>query len=143
VSSFTSELIVSPLADGRRWILLRQFSYHVGSEYSKDVISVPRGFATDFASVPRIFWPLICPYGKQGKAAVIHDYLYQSGERPRKEADDIFREAMGVLGVSSWKKFLMYWAVRIFGKFAYKKYIDDSDLPEYDRFSSWAERRKL
>ena len=31
-----------------------------------------------------------------------HDFLYWDQGRTRKESDDIFREAMGVLGVAGW-----------------------------------------
>jgi len=119
MSSFTSPLIVSPLPDGKRWKLVRPFIYHVGSEYSKDEIKVPTGFITDFASSPPHIWIVIPPWGKYGKAAVIHDYLYQTASRTRKEADDIFKEGMQVLGVDKVRVFLMYWAVRLFGMWAY------------------------
>jgi hypothetical protein len=118
MSSFTSPLVVSPI-NSRDWKLMRRFTYHVGSKYSRTYIRVPRGFVTDFASVPRIFWSLIPPWGRYGKAAVIHDYLYKENIGSRKSADDIFLEAMEVLKVSVLKRIIMYWAVRIFGYFAW------------------------
>ena len=129
MSTFTEPLIVSPLPGGRRWRLVGHFTYAVGSEHSGAYIVVPSGFETDFASVPRMFWSIIPPWGKYGKAAIVHDYLYQTlsatsiktGIRyTRKDADDIFLEAMGVLGVPTWKKYLMYWAVRLFGWAAFR-----------------------
>lgn len=119
MSSFTSPLVVTPLKDGRTWKLVRSFTYHVGNRYSRDVIRVPVGFTTDFASTPPCIWPLFPPWGKYGKAAVVHDYLYWVKLKTRKEADDIFREAMVILGVSRMKVFLMYWAVRLFGWIAW------------------------
>lgn len=120
MSSFTTPLIVEALEGGRRWKLIELFEYHVGEYPSENVIRVHAGFTTDFASVPRPFWPLISPYGKAGKAAVIHDYLYASfglGARlTRKQADGIFLQAMGVLGVASWRRYPMYLAVRLFGR---------------------------
>jgi len=155
VSSFTTPLIVTPLDDGRTWKLVEPFRYHIGDRNSEDIITIPTGFITDFASVPRIFWVLIPPYGKWGKATVVHDWLYQrrfenkvrcdicgkvfNGEesnkhrietghnswwlilaKTRKEADDVFLEAMGVLGVKNWRKYPMYLAVRAFGFLAWK-----------------------
>jgi len=93
----------------------------VGYEGSRDRVTVPAGFVTDFASSPPAVWSLIPPWGKYGKAAVVHDYLYQTKARSRKEADDIFREAMVVLQVDSVRVFLMYWAVRLFGWLAWPK----------------------
>ena len=121
MSSFTSSLIVSPLPDGRRWVLRRAFSYHVGSEASTTVITPPAGFVMDFASVPRPVWWLLPPWGKYGNAAVIHDWLYASHLFARAQADAIFLEAMGVLGVSKWKRWTMYAAVRLGGGWAYRK----------------------
>jgi hypothetical protein len=63
---------------------------------------------------------LIPRWGKYGKAAIVHDFLYWDQGRTRKESDDIFREAMGVLGVAGWRKYLMYWTVRLFGGLAWR-----------------------
>jgi hypothetical protein len=120
MSKFTSILVVSPLADGKTWILHDSFSYDVGKEGSGDTIIVPDGFKTDFASVPRPLWWWLSPWGKHGNAAVIHDFLYWMQTRPRRAADDIFLEAMTVLEVHSFDKRLMYWAVRIFGGLAWR-----------------------
>ena len=120
MSSFTSLLVATPMPDGRKWQLTRGFTYHVGSKHSRNKIIVPAGFITDYASVPRFLWSLIPPWGKYGKAAIIHDFLYQQRLCSRKFADTTFREAMQVLGVKSWRVFSMYWAVRMFGWMAWK-----------------------
>lgn len=104
------------LLDHEKWEVLTQFEYHVGSYPSNDVIRVPAGFVTDLASVPRMFWsvlPLHCEYAK---AAIIHDYLYSIGLCGKRYADDVFLEAMTVLGVGMWRRKLMYFAVRLFGR---------------------------
>lgn len=120
MSSFTSELIVSPCHDGRKWKLARPFGYHVGSRNSRNVIHVPKGFLTDFASVPQFLWSWLPYWGKYGKAAIIHDYLYQTKPTTRKEADRIFLEAMIIAGTSPKRAYLMYLGVRLFGWLAWK-----------------------
>lgn len=115
MSSFTTELKVRPLPDGRHWELLEEFDYYLGSLDSGMYIRVPKGFVTDFASVPRIFWWLFPPWGKYGKAAVVHDYLYHTRMFSRVVSDAIFLEAMVVLKVPLWKRLIIYWAVRIGG----------------------------
>lgn len=120
-SSFTTPLVVSPLPDGRKWRLVYSFIYITNVLPLKVEIRIGAGFITDFASVPFFAWWLIPKWGKYGKAAVVHDYLYQYGALGRKRADDVFREAMGILGVVPWRRFLMYWAVRLFGWMAWKK----------------------
>ena len=120
MSSFTNPLIVKKV--GRReWELHTPFEFRVGSKYSSDVIQVPKGFRTDFASVPRIFWTIVPPDGRWTGAAVVHDWLYTVKTRSRKACDDVFLEAMTVLGVTWWKRHAMYRAVRIFGGLSWQK----------------------
>jgi len=115
MSSFTSPLIVTPTPDGRKWKLWKEFTYHIGSKYSSDFIRVPKGFVTDFASVPWVLWTFLPSWGRYGKAAVIHDYIYQKHCKIRKEADYIFYEAMLVGGTQHWKARIMWAGVRLFG----------------------------
>ena len=116
MSKFTTPLIVEQI-DGNNWRIVEEFEYCIGSKDSGDVITVPKGFITDFASIPRPFWSIIGhPAGKYGKAAVIHDYLYRNGIGTRKKADQIFLEGMKVLKVNVIKRNIMYYAVRIFGR---------------------------
>ena len=119
MSRFTSILLVSPLADGQTWVLMREFGYGVGAEDSQDQITVPVGFETDFASVPRPFWAILPKWGKYGNAAVIHDWLYWEQGRPRPAADAVLLEGMVVLGVSAVVRQTIYTAVRLFGWLAW------------------------
>ena len=142
MSSFTTPLVVSPLPDGRLWLLWEPFEYRVGSEDSEEAIQVPEGFVTDFASVPRAFWVVVPPYGKYGKAAVIHDFLYCVQTYTRKRSDEIFLEAMGVLNVPGWKRQAMYRAVRWFGESAWRKQTPQDVENSRDFFNRLAAPRK-
>ena len=120
MSSFTDILIVSPLSDGERWVVRKEFSYYLDDDNEdSEKIVVPTGYVTDFASVPRAFWKIVPKWGKYGSAAVIHDYLYDTQKKSRKESDKIFLNGMRILGVPKWKRYGMYWSVRIFGFFSY------------------------
>lgn len=119
MSRFTDALVVTPLADGATWVILSDFGYDVGTEGSGDRITVRVGFQTDFASIPRIFWVVLPRWGRYGNAAVVHDWLYWTQERPRAAADAIFHEGMGVLGVRRVTRWVIYTAVRVFGRFAW------------------------
>jgi hypothetical protein len=121
MSRFTDALVVSPLADGKTWVLVRSFGYEVGALGSGDVVECRIGFMTDFASIPRPFWTILPKWGKYGNAAVIHDWLYWSQDRSRHEADRIIFEAMGVLNVSDWQRYAIYWAVWLFGGMAWAR----------------------
>lgn len=117
--------------DGRSlWAVQTPLTYEVGAEGSGEAMTVPAGFVTDLASIPRPVWNLFPPDGPWAKAAVIHDFLYFThgtglwhGRRgitrkapySRAEADGILREAMAVLGVPAWQRFVIWSAVRIGG----------------------------
>ena len=128
MSAFTSKLNVQ-YVDGEYWILLSPFSYDVGKVSSGETVFVHAGFKTDFASIPRWAWPVMGhPAGDHGKAAVIHDYLYRypvagvDKPRSRRRCDQIFLEGLVVLGVGWWKRSAMYFAVRVGGSGAWKKW---------------------
>jgi hypothetical protein len=78
---------------------------------------VPRGYATDLASVPRvpgIYWR----YGNTAVLpAIVHDYLYEHNPYgcTRKEADQVFLEAMHEEEDPSaiTARWVMYQAVRV------------------------------
>lgn len=119
MSSFTSPLRVSPNADGRTWTLTRKLEYRVGD--STELITVPKGYKTDLASIPRIFWSILPPFGKYTAASVLHDFSYFKQAYTRRRCDEIFLEAMKVLNVAWWKRRLLFRSVRIFGGFCWRK----------------------
>tara|TARA_B100000424_G_scaffold57337_1_gene41354 strand:- start:9350 stop:9832 length:483 start_codon:yes stop_codon:yes gene_type:complete len=99
----------------------------------KDKLTVPKGYITDMASVPRAAWAFIAPFDV-ARAAVCHDIMYEKLNARRKHintkefklmrsiADTVFMNGMNASEppVRSWKKFAAYWAVRMFGWSAIK-----------------------
>ena len=97
--------------DGQRWV-------------------IPAGFVTDFASVPRLLWPLIPSMGAYWYAALVHDWLYInrvgmadfgphakfSPRAARLLADlEFYRLMVQAAPFSSFRNWLMFQAVRWFG----------------------------
>lgn len=115
MSTFTSPLTVMVLEgewDGRGLVmLLEPLIYHVGHVDSNDIIVVPSGFISDLISVPSIARGLIAPLDRAAKAGVIHDWLLFEGKRSKRESAAIFLEALTVLNVPKWKRFIMHWTV--------------------------------
>lgn len=125
---FLTELVVKEPKDGEgEWELVEDLVY----QGKRDIITIPAGFKTDFASVPRIFWNIFPPVGRHTKAAVVHDFLYR--EKPtvtdeegyevpvsREDADGFFKRIMGELNVRSWRKWTMWKMVSWFGGKAWK-----------------------
>jgi len=81
-----------------------------------EVYLVPRGYQTDFASIPGFARIIVSPFGDHAEAAVAHDWLYAVGEAGgREKADAVFRYAMGEQQVNPVKRFAMWVAVRVGG----------------------------
>ena len=135
----------------RKWTLGRDLSYttnelsvdeikalkgvgvKVKRETNKtETITVPKGFVTDLASVPRAMWWLIAPFDV-ARAAIIHDLLYKVIRQYRwkkKDAEDkalikaakIAADKVSLLGmqdadpkIPGYKIYLSWKAVDLFG----------------------------
>ncbi|AXF86782.1 hypothetical protein DTO96_102538 [Ephemeroptericola cinctiostellae] len=120
MSAFTTPAVLEML-DRYRWRLAEPFMYYTDVLPSRTVIAVPVDTITDLASVPRILWVIFPPIGRYAKAAIVHDYLYEQALYSKPVADMVFYEAMGVLGVPKWRRWLMYQAVKWFGRGNYEK----------------------
>jgi hypothetical protein len=105
---------VKPFADGREWVLVEPLVFRLGT--TGQVITVPAGFVTDFATVPRAFWGMIATFGFHSRAAIVHDYLYWDQGCTREEADGIFLLAMMASHVEAGLRETVYAAVRAAGE---------------------------
>lgn len=107
MSKFLTNLIVNQITDS-------VFELAAGLVYECDLlkctITVPTGFQSDGASVPRI--PVVYEiFGNRAHhEAVLHDYLYRSDAVPAatySQANNVFLEAMKERG----KPFFVRWAM--------------------------------
>jgi len=125
MAEFLSPLDVR-FIDGHDWEVRAPFEYHLGHDDGDECVSIPAGFVTDFASIPRGLWNVLPPTGPYGKAAVVHDWLYQRRRIvnhrtglarlvERGEADRILNEGMAVLGVGRFTRWMVYSGVRMGG----------------------------
>lgn len=129
MSQFTNPLVLTLVEDGQgrailragrcQWSISRLLIYDVGKEFSGESIRVPPNFVTDLASIPSPFTAWLPPDGPWAKAAVVHDFLYftagtgvfqgacwidRNAPYTWQEANAIFDEAMGVVGVEGIKR---------------------------------------
>ncbi len=103
-----------------QWQLDDELWFH--SVLVRQIIKVPVGFITDFASVPRIpglYWWF---GGRANRPATIHDFLYANHIYDRRTADQIFLEALKADGYNLITSNMMYAAVRLFGRRAYNRH---------------------
>lgn len=113
-SHFSSPAWVKQNKDGKTWTIVESFYY--SSAILDKTITIPKGFQTDLASVPRFLWSIgFAPFGKYTDAAIVHDFLYTFQPCSRSLADMVLLEAMRVLGVGKFKSYTIYSAVRAFG----------------------------
>jgi hypothetical protein len=112
---------VHAFADGGNWMLQSPLIHEIGKD-GRYVVIVPRGFVTDFASIPQVVQVLrgVRPTTERyGVAAVVHDYLYWRQDCTREQSDRIMAIAMKEAGVSMLERTLIYEAVRQFGQTAW------------------------
>ena len=115
----TDPMIRRPDPEGE-WELCEALYVYDG----KRLFSIPKGFKTDLASIPRIVRPFMetCDLGVA--APIAHDWQYRRGDHglyTRAQADDLFRRMMKHEGVAAWRRTLAYLAVRLFGRGAWRK----------------------
>ncbi len=102
--------------EGFRRLAVVTEDYYYCSPLTRQVFRVPRGFETDFASIPYWASAVFNPIGDDAEPAVVHDWLYAVGEKgKRDEADAIFLNAMQTAHMPALQSKMMYEAVRAGG----------------------------
>ena len=104
--------------DGTNWMLMEPLRYVI--DPAGNAIEVPKGFVTDFASVPPRLRSLLSSTGPHGMPAVVHDFLYWSQACTKDQADHLFRLAMMDSEVSPRLREQLYTAVHVFGGRAWR-----------------------
>jgi hypothetical protein len=95
-----------------RWELTREVKWNLSNG---DEITIPSGYTTDFASVPRMFRGIVWGTGKHNLAVLIHDWLYDNQLYSRKFADDEMLFWIKARGCTKIKAYTMYWICRLGG----------------------------
>jgi len=123
---FLTKLSITAIRGTNIYMLNKPLHYF--SNQLSRLFVVPEGTKTDFASIPSFikFW-IDDDGGSIRDAAVVHDYLYSNksnvmySDIDRKSADGVIIEGMEDLNASYIKRRAVYYALRLFGSFAYKK----------------------
>ena len=128
----------------RKWVLGRDLSYTTSDLSVEDIkslqavgvkvkretnktetITVPKGFVTDLASVPRALWAFIAPFDV-ARAAIVHDLLYKTIRQYRwKMKDKEDKELVKKAKIASDKVFLL------------GMHDADPKIPGWKCYSSW------
>lgn len=120
--AFSGQPLIRKIDGARRWVLEEELMYR---SRGGRTITVPVGFETDGASVPRPLWILYPPFGGEyDRAAIVHDYLYANAERfigddqgqiSRGEVDRLMLEMMDVDEFRLTGRRMIYRGVRVGG----------------------------
>ena len=119
-------LVLGALSNGN-YILKQPYKIELNNG---DLIVIHRGYETNGADIPRLFWRLYPPYSPEYMpAVVIHDYLcdraideYANKADLREKflyADNAFREILEKLNIKQSKIKTFYNAVRFWHKLRY------------------------
>ena len=109
------------------WRLERDWTVEISAGGDSEMITVPAGFKTDFATIPAAFWCFVgLPDDETHRnAALLHDYLYTVGgdTEERRGADWIYYKTIRRAGRTRFKAAAEYVALRLCGwrHFNYKK----------------------
>lgn len=112
---------VRTFADGSKWMLQSPVIHEMGKN-GEYVVIVPRGFITDFASIPKplqLLRDLLPTTDRYGIPALVHDYLYWRQDCTRDQADNIMEIALKEAGVSLVERRIIREGVRQFGQSAW------------------------
>lgn len=110
--------LIGELKDNGKYIKLEADFTFVDGEY---LVGVPKGFVSNFNSVPRGLWNVFPPW-EYPEAGVVHDFLYQTNGVTRKVADQIHRRILELEGCPAWKRWGAYSALRAFGAQPWNRY---------------------
>lgn len=143
-------IVLQEYLDFKELILMRTFQYNppvvevLDTGYLRLVedwdirwgfmgVTIPAGFVTDGNSVPRPLVGTVPKFGKNTLAGLLHDWLYASqcitqmtnlDSHPitQEYADDIRLELCAWCGVPMIQRYISYYALRVFGRFAWDNY---------------------
>ena len=111
----------------RAFQLLSPFRVRIGQF---EVVEIPVGFISDFASIPSFMRPFISPtHAKISRPAWLHDFAYATNYRDsRRISDDLIMCGMMVEGASRVLREMVYTGVRLGGWVAWDRYRRRSGL---------------
>jgi hypothetical protein len=113
-----------------RWRVIKPYVATLRFDGRGFDIYVQEGFVTDQASVPRVMWPFIPPFGRHTFAAVIHDFCCVHALDSMAFATEAFHSFLYLNSVPNPKRYLMVKAVGLRPRGAYATRLDAPSYKE-------------
>jgi hypothetical protein len=119
---FRNRPVVEHVAAGK--FVVREPLVWASRDDLADSITVPAGFPTDLASIPRFLRDRkpFDPNGPSFPAGILHDFLYATGKFGKAFADELLYVSLRTEGVSAPIAWAYYKAVDWFGHAAYREH---------------------
>jgi hypothetical protein len=107
------------------------------------ILTIPKGFRTDLASIPRSFRNIPCldPAGLSRRPAAAHDWLYAWRGWGKDKADAFLRDALIAEGASRGVAEVFYLGVHEFGQSSWDSdlgALETRDFSPPESFTLWA-----
>ncbi len=109
--------VIAQLGDAKHWLTVKPIVYREKKSGLK--VTVPKGFVTDLASIPRSLWFALSPIDKYMNAAILHDYLYWDQRCKQEDIDVILYSAMRSYAVTSNQRHAVFDGVHYFGEHSF------------------------
>ncbi len=122
---FVNEPIIQPHPKGHKFQLQKEWFFYLDGVK----ITIPKGFWTDFASIPKMFRSFITPLDTHLKAAIVHDWLYYNGtlygkKISQRHADLWLYHCARECGTGWIKSKILFAGVRVGGWYTWGDYRD-------------------
>jgi len=117
------EFQMAPFDGGKYWKLASSLYRFLPDKDDPDRIylEVPSSFVSDLTSTPWPFTLLVPKWGRHGRAAVTHDFMYWDQTCSKKVADKIMRLTMRIDDAPRWRVLLVRTALKLGGWYTYRK----------------------
>lgn len=82
---------------------------------NKTVLTIPKGYVYDMATVPKWLWSFVRPFNDGLFGTLIHDYLYVNRIGTRRQADREYLFWNNLTNKNKFDNYIRYYTVRAFG----------------------------
>lgn len=140
--SFLTPLILAADPQPDMWIIDTSL---IWDDPIYGTITVPKGFRTDLASIPRFLRGIsfLDPNGVSRRPAAVHDWLYAL-QRDKRRADNFLRDSLLAEGANQATAHLFYYGVHWFGGPAWEsdagRIFTSKDFDTQQDFIAWFTR---
>ncbi len=124
--NYYSSISITPIKSENKWRVNEELTYYTSPNIWVQKFVIPKGFLTDWITLPKSFAPLYwLLWGRMSidvlPGVILHDYLCETKQVSREMADLAFRDCLEERGLSRKRVRIFYYAVKLFGLIKFKE----------------------